>query len=84
MRSDTVAADMTELSASDEVLDVLADRLADRLAARLARPPLETQKTFALVDARGLAAELGVSVDTCIPTGRGWGRCRWVMARRLG
>jgi hypothetical protein len=54
---------MTELPVSDEMLDALADRLADRLAARLTRPAFDTQKTFAPVDARGLAAELGVSVD---------------------
>jgi hypothetical protein len=63
MRSETEPAGMIELPVSDEMLDALADRLADRLAARLARGALDTQKTFALVDARGLAAELGVSVD---------------------
>ncbi|MGH2882737.1 MAG: hypothetical protein ACRDPA_08605 [Solirubrobacteraceae bacterium] len=55
--------DTTELALTDEALDALADRLADRLATRLASASRATQKTFALVDARGLAAELGVSVD---------------------
>ena len=54
---------MTDLALSEELLDALADRLADRLMARLGAPSRGLQKTFALVDARGLAAELGVSVD---------------------
>ncbi|MHB8695805.1 MAG: hypothetical protein ACYDHH_31705 [Solirubrobacteraceae bacterium] len=54
---------MTDLALSEELLDALADRLADRLMARLGAPSRGLQKTFALVDARSLAAELGVSVD---------------------
>jgi hypothetical protein len=55
--------DTTALALTEDMLDALADRLADRLATRLASASRATQKTFALVDARGLAAELGVSVD---------------------
>jgi hypothetical protein len=63
MEAGIEAAGIPELTVSDAVLDALADRLADRLAVRLGAASRDTSRTFALLDARGLAAELGVSVD---------------------
>ena len=63
MRMQSLAGGLTELALSEEVLDALADRLADRLVARLGGAPGGLQRTFALLDARALATELGVSVD---------------------
>ena len=77
-------AGLTDLALSEELLDALADRLADRLMARLGAPSRGLQKTFALVDARGLAAELGSASITCTVIRRSWGRWRLAMARRRG